>query len=73
VSALLALSPPTYLHPLADPTCMVLVSEDSICRFELTVPTNTQEHLWLQGLKMKIDMALYCMILNVLGYVLYSH
>ena len=45
VSALLALSPLNFLPPLADLTWSCMVSKDSIYLFELTVPTNTQQHL----------------------------
>ena len=44
VSALLALSPPNFLSPLADLTWSWF-PKDSIYLFELIVPTNTQQHL----------------------------
>ena len=44
VSAHQALPLPTFLPHLAGPD-LVLIPDDSICLFELTIPTNTQEHL----------------------------
>ena len=45
VSTLLVLSPPNFLPPLADLTWSWFQSKDSIYLFELTIPTNTQQHL----------------------------